>query len=423
MKYSVFKNFFVYSCGSLLLRSISIITAPITLAVVTPTQYGLLALANNFISVVVLVIGLGLRQAFALEYFHCNSQQRAQMVNDMLIIYATVAAPLLLLAIAFYHNINQLIFVGAATPSLLFICFAICMLYFFVELFYQLLQYQCKAVQLTVIQVTIALITIACNLVGLLYLRIGIMSMLIGQLIGMCIAAAIGLTLYLKKQCHTKIKLKRAHNKIWNYIKCGLPFIPSMLCSRILASGDRWVLAHYTTLHDVGLYSLADTCGQLFQMAVLVPLASSYIPHLLQTYVKNKTNIKNIEQKNIQTMWYCMAGMAALITVGYIVGKPIALLLLPTKYHPALQYVWLLLMGYIFLMGTYFTNCLMQFYKKTWFISGVYVLPATLNVLLNILLVPYFGIYGCVLATVLSYVLYFIICLWYNRTIAQHIKK
>jgi O-antigen/teichoic acid export membrane protein len=249
------------------------------------------------------------------------------------------------------------------------------------------------------------------------------MSILIGQLIGMCLAAAIGLTAYIQKQCYVEIYMQRAHNKIWNYIKCGLPFIPSMLCSRILASGDRWVLAHYTNLHDVGLYSLADTCGQLFQMAVLVPLASSYIPHLLQTYTKNKNNIKTIEHKNIQTMWYCMAAMAAIITLGYILGKPIALLILPITYHPALQYTWLLLMGYIFLMGTHFTNCLMQFYKKTWFISGVYIVPATLNITLNIILVPHVGIYGCVLATVCSYMLYFIVCLGYNRIITQHIKK
>lgn len=117
-------------------------------------------------------------------------------------------------------------------------------------------------------------------------------------------------------------------------------------------------------------------------------------------------------------MYYSMIGFFVLITAGYSICKPILYYLLPIAYHEAVDYIWFILMGSVFLMGTYFANCLIQYHKKRYFLGFALLLPATLNVALNILLIPQYRIYGCVFATLTSYVSYFALTLWYNKRIS-----
>jgi len=410
----ILKNFLIYSFSSLLLRGMSVITAPITMNILSPSQYGLLALANSFISILTLFLGLGLRQAFSLEFFHCTLEQQKAMLNDIIITYLTCTTIIFALLFTFHSTINNLVFAGHATRTLIFISLLICFVYFFVELFYQVLQYQTKAKQLALTQAGIAIITIALQLTLLIYFKLGVTSMLLAQLVGMCIAASIGLKAYLKKNGPAHINVPRSLRAMRNYLKLGLPFIPSVLFGWILSSGDRWVLAQLSSMHAVGIYSLADAFGQLFHLLVLYPMSCSYLPHMLRTFAQDKDNLLAIEQWNQKNMIYSMTGIAALITVGYVLCKPILYYLLPIAYHEAVDYIWFILMGYVFLMGTYFANCLIQYHKKSYFLGLSLLLPATLNIALNFVLIPQYQIYGCVFATLLSYASYFGITLWYN---------
>jgi O-antigen/teichoic acid export membrane protein len=58
------------SCGS------SAFTTPITISILSPEHYGLLALLNSFVGIACIVCGLDLRQALFLEYFYCSTEQK-----------------------------------------------------------------------------------------------------------------------------------------------------------------------------------------------------------------------------------------------------------------------------------------------------------------------------------------------------------
>ncbi len=422
--FSVIKNFFIYFLGALAQRGVAILLTPLTLSILTPHDYGLLALANNFISILTVLIGLGLRQAFSLEFFGKSRIEQKTMINDMMIIYFLIAVPIFIVLLSHLSAVNYFIFVSQAQTTLLLISLGISFIYFFIEFFYQLLQYTHKAVLLSSLQVSSALLTTLLSLIFLIYFRLGILSILSAQMISMLLMCLIGLYMYIKKQCSEHIYPQQAAYKFSWYLQRSLPFMPTVFFGWILASSDRWVLAHYADLADVGIYSLANTFCNLFQVFVLYPLAGAYLPHIFDMYHKNKTDavhIANVERNNKITMLVCMIGVTILIVVGYITCKPILFWLLPPVYHQATNYILLLLLGQVFFMGTYFSNCLIQFYKKTYFLGFALCIPALLNVILNIALVPYFAIYGCVVATLISYILYFIISMWYNLIIIQQI--
>ncbi|MEX0849064.1 MAG: oligosaccharide flippase family protein [Candidatus Dependentiae bacterium] len=416
----IIMQFFVFSFGTLFTRGISLIFAPITMHMLSPTDYGLLALANSFISILSACLGLGLRQALPLFYFEYNRQQKIDLIHDIISLYTFISVTIVCIILWQLNFVNQLIFANESSHTLLILSLFISFIYFFVELFYQLLQYRQKAWLLTKIQSLIALLIIVCNLFFLCIMQWGLISILLGQAIGMTCVIAIAIRTYYKYHIYMPINAKRTIYTMNSYIWYGLPFIPSMLFGTLLASGDRWVLAHLSSMHNVGIYSLANTLTQLINMILLYAITGSYMPHLLNTFHTQKNRIFAIEQENKKIMWFCMCASFLILSIGFGCTKSILYWLIPLKFHEAINYMGLLLIGSVFYLGTHFLNCLIQYHKKSRFLGFVLILPASLNIVLNILLVPYFSIYGCVIATLISYVMYFLITLLYNKKLCLY---
>lgn len=411
---SVIKDFFTYSCGAIFLRAITLFLAPIILRTISPEEYGVLALVNSFIAVVAPIIGLGLRQVLTLEYFHVAGTNRQQLVNEIIIVYVLLCAPLFTLLYAIRIPFQHYLWGQQLSDHLLALALVQTGIYFFVELVYQLLGYERRVHTLIGLQMSVALITISCSLFFVLHLQYGIAGMLAAQCAGSSIASFFGLYCYYTSRYYKTISFTTSVKKIRYYLKYGVPFIPGMIFAWLLASGNRWFLARYGTLHDVGIYAIADTLAQLFQVLILLPWTATYLPHILTSYAQNQHTIFLVERRNQMIMYAAMISLAFIIMCAYISCTPILMWLLPVAYHPAIIYVWPLLMGYIFLLGSYFASSFIQFHKKNYFLAFAFCIPAVFNGILNSILIPRFGLHGCTSATLISYAVYFGIVLGYN---------
>lgn len=417
----VAKNFIIYSFGTIVLRGISFLFAPIILSLMNPADYGILSLINSFINIFVIFIGLGLRQVFSLEYFHCDSDKRKIMVNDIISIYMIVSLPIIFIGLFYSSRINSVFFCNMINRLTLYGIFLYCFIYFFSELFYQILQYQIKALKLTILQTSTAVMTILLNFIFVYFYGWGIFGMIFGYLFGIMMTFIWALKAYLEKDCLNQFNLRRSLKNFFYYIKLGLPFIPGVLFGWILASGDRWMLARYATLNDVGIYSVADMFRAIYHMLIIYPMSSAYLPFLFQKYAENKHDLKSVEQWNRKNMYISMLASFLIITFGFIVFKPIIFWVLPKDYGESVQYIWGILFGNIFLMGTYFASGIIQFFKKSYFLVSSMSVAALMNMLLNYVLIPYFNIYGCIAATIIAYMFHFALLNWYSQKLCRHL--
>ncbi|MFC1842907.1 lipopolysaccharide biosynthesis protein [Candidatus Dependentiae bacterium] len=416
-KSKVIKNFFIYAFGAFLLKGISVIIAPIVMRILTPADYGLLSLVTNFIAIVFTCVGLGLRQLLSVEYFHCDTIGRKRLINDIIAIYCLCMVPAFLLLFGGRNIINKFIFVKQASNHIITFCLLVACLKFFSELFYQVLQYTGRALKLTVVQVFAALILLSLNLYFLYFLNWGIFSIIAAQFASLLFVLVIAAFFYISDFYYAHLDISCSLSKSWWYVQRGLPFVPRVLFAWVLAVGDRWVLAKYATLADVGIYSVADMFGQLFQMVVILPFSYAYIPYMMEKFAKHKgcfLSIKSIDKCNLRNMVLTMIALVIVVSLGLIVFRPLVYIVLPPRYHMAFSYIWSLLIGYIFLLGTYFASIFLQFQKCIYFLIFALLVPAICNIMLNLLLVPHFAIWGCVIATVISYILYFLITVLYN---------
>lgn len=410
---ALIKNLCTYSLGNIILRIIPLTFTPFALTILSPDDYGLLSLANSFISITTIFIGMGLRQALYIEFFHKSLLEKKYIINDIIALYSVFSLPVLLmiLIVSFY---SSPLWAAKDNFLLIFISIIGCFLYFFTELFYQLLILKGNIFKLTTIQIGAAIFNVVSSVVLVYFCNWKAEGMLLAYVLSMAFSCLIGLYYYIQQSYKVYFNIKHAYVHIYYYLKAGTPFIPGMLCAWVLSSSSKWVLAEYTSLHEVGIYAIADTVGQLYQLVIIFPITNVYVPYLLKKFSENKDSIQKIELWNKKNMYTLLVALILLTLTGWSLCRILFMRFLPYKYHDAIQYMLLIVLGNIILSGTYFLSGIILFYKKIYFHVFSLFVPALLNVLFGLLLVPHYHIYGCIYGMLMAYVIYFFIVYFYN---------
>lgn len=417
----VINNYFIYCLNNIILRSTSFILIPFLVKYMSPKDYGLWTLFNSLIGFITIFTGLGLRQFLGMEYFHNSIDNNRSITATIICYYSFLMTPILFVLLLILPIINRYILINKVPYPLILIGLLHIFLYFFNELFFQLLRYHSQVNKLTLIQSFSLLINIFSVVITVVILHWSVLGLAVSGLLSMLVTFIIGIFAYCKCGYNTFFEIPNI-SLIGYHVKKGLPFIPNMLSAWFLASGPRWILAYYGNLEDVGLYALADICTQVYDLVIIQPLNSAYGPYILEKLAHNKNYLQLTEQYNKNIMYICMLAISIIASLGYYLLKPYALLLLPVKYHPVIHYAWLIVLGNIFLTGGYFASIYIQFFKQIRYLTFAWCLPALINILLNMHLIPLWQVYGCIMSNTLTYALYFILLLSYNYWLIHNHK-
>ena len=417
------KDFLAVSFGSVLYQASFIFLLWYIIHRLPAPQVGLFSLALSAITITTTIISWGLRQVYALEFYHGNAVQRRELIADLITIFLILSAgwgALLWLSIT---SLNALFFAGAASPLFLGLIVLIAQATFFTELLYQTLIYQGKALRMTVLKGLSALITVV-GAVGMLTLVADdVTYILLAQFIGLSTIASYGCWLYCRHVGMGYFNLKRSCSKIPHYLLQGSPFVPAVLAGWLLASGNRWALSLQGSLELVAIYSVAEYVSTLFNVLILTPLAGTYHPRIMNSFAAAPAEILTRERINKKIMLAGMGGLVVFMHVGFYIVGPLLLPLLPVTYQQAFHGMYYIVWGNIMLFGTYFLTIVLFFFKKSIMLMISILLAALTNVGLAYLLIPHYGIYGCYVAYIAAYALYFMILLVMNGRVVHMVEK
>lgn len=187
-------------------------------------------------------------------------------------------------------------------------------------------------------------------------------------------------------------------------MRFSLPLIPYAIIGYFTTNQlDAYFLNRYTNTADLGVYSVA---AQISGLVIQVPLLANTL--LLSMFVSIKSGGDESSLKRLfadlvpsATLAWCLV-CAALALVGS--------LLIPVvfgpAYEPAGRVLWVLMasagLGFPILFGL---ATLSNTYSKTYISMFASGLAAVVNVLLDIILIPKFGLTGCAWATVIASVI------------------
>ncbi len=199
---------------------------------------------------------------------------------------------------------------------------------------------------------------------------------------------------------------------IREYLSFGVPTIPGNLSSWIVNSSDRYVIGIFLSAAFVGYYSPGYTLG--YSISMLMAPFSLLLPSVLPQYY-DKNNIEKVSSfLNYSTKYFLLIAIPSAFGLS-VLSKPLLSVLTTPE---------IALNGYLITPLTALSTLIFGVYaiisnvlvleKKTKVIGSIWIIAATLNLVLNIVLVPYFGIIAAATTTLLAYVVAFILTLRYS---------
>jgi O-antigen/teichoic acid export membrane protein len=194
------------------------------------------------------------------------------------------------------------------------------------------------------------------------------------------------------------------------YFLYSLPLVPYSILISINQLGDRFFIIHLLGIDKAGIYSFSYN---LIGAAFMINTAIAYViyPYISRMWADNdKKRVKYILEKGQNLFLY----FAIPITCGLVFLYPdIVAIMAGDNFIIDRQLVLLIALGHIFL-GIYSINgYIVDLSQKTMLFLIVLIISASINMILNFILIPIIGLQGAALSTFFAYfvqaiVIYFI---------------
>lgn len=196
------------------------------------------------------------------------------------------------------------------------------------------------------------------------------------------------------------------------YIRYGIPMIPKGISDQLLQNTDKYLLIYFIGPTAVGIYAVAGGISR-----PLVKLTAIFNPTLYPTISQAWDNGDFNRISNLySTIFRFYSILAIPATIGLVLLSESLLTILSTSTiaQDGKYLVPIFIVGY-FLKGYDNTiRYILTAAERTDIIGGSVVISVVVNILLNLLLIPEFGIFGAAIATLISHSLLFGIILHYS---------
>jgi O-antigen/teichoic acid export membrane protein len=221
-------------------------------------------------------------------------------------------------------------------------------------------------------------------------------SYLCGLIIGQGAAALVSLLAL--RPAWSAVTAIRRYGRVFLF---GLPMVPQQLSGFILGLGDRVVIRHILGSAAVGRYSVAYNVGSL-GFLILVFAMQVWLPRIYAVEDRGARSRLLASSRDMLNL------LLIPVVVGLAAGAPVVLAIwVPRSFHPAeLTPIVAIVAICTFPFAQFLANLrALMSEGRTGRAAVATLVAAVVNIGLNIVMVPFLGITGSAIATVLSYAL------------------
>lgn len=388
------KSSFWYTLGNFFIKGISFITIPIFVNITTQAEYGLINNFTSFVSIFSILVGLSLNSSINNASFDFKNEI-SEFMSAVLSLATFSFFSFLIIGNGYFFfstaffDMNQLIFNLMLIQS--FASFVISYIQAYFTINFSHFKYLILSFISTMLNVGMSVVLMQTVFYGDKY---------IGRVVGGTLSfAMIGIVIYLR----IMVKGKHIFDKEqWRYaLKISLPLIPHSLANIVLAQFDRIMINSYLGPSAGGIYSYISNIGIILSV-IWVSTNNAWVPWFYgEMSKKNNEFIKKVSN-------YYLLAFTIIAIVVMVISIDLARFMAPREYYSGLSLVIPISLGYFF-QFLYSLPVNAEFYeKKTNYIAIGTVTSALVNILLNVVFIPRFGIIAAGYTTVATYFLLFL---------------
>lgn len=383
----------IYGLGNAVTALIFFFAAPILTRLLSPAEYGAVALISSTITFLNLIMIFGMDTATTLTFYQKKTSKKG-IISGVFFFLILWGLLLVSLAILFSNNIAQLVFHSSIYRYPLILALAAAFLTLIINFAKTIFRLQFQAKIFAIVTAINAVLVMSLSIVAL-YLYHNITGYFAGSL-GGTFLTFISAVYLIRKDITFKIDWPKLKETITH----GAAIVPVSLAYFVFNLSDRFFVSKYWGLNELGLYAIAININSIIAF-FSIALGRAWIPYILNMYQTSKNTFHRFMPRVFTyfVIFFC------LLAVGIsIFRNEILQILTVPKYFGAADAVGILSIGMIFSASIQVTSIGIYVAKKTKKLAYLTVIAAILNTGLNYVLIPKFGMVGAAWATTLTYV-------------------
>ena len=386
-------DIFIYAIGNLGSKLITFLLVPLYTYFISPEDFGYYDIALN-----ISFLGIGLL-SFQLKdgVFRFLLDNEEEKIRKYIVTFtfrfllrSTAIAFLLGFICSFFFDILYLPWIVALTIA-----------FMFYEIYIQVIRGLGKNVYFVYAGILTSFLTILFSLLFIVELDCGVLGIFYANILSrfssmMIVECKLGI---LRKYFRYNFSDPQINKEL---IKYSLPLLPNALCWWILGSSNRLFIDHYLGLESNGIYAVAMKFASILETFSLI---------IYQAW--QETAIKQYESQDknrffSSVLYAQMYIFSAFVILSVFLIKWNYGWLVDDNFQESGQYLFPLGISVIFFSLTSFFDMGYQCSKETVRNLPGVLLATGLNLLLNFLLIQRWGIWGVVIASIMTYLFLFL---------------
>lgn len=412
-KAKIYSNTGWYSFSIIMSQLIGIISLPILTLYLSPDEFGIVALVTTFNTLAASLGSLQIFKSVIRLYYDYDEERKRDFFSTLfytVIIFGVLIFIILQIAGNFF--IQQLF-----TDDISFYP------YFFIGSFYivfalprdlttEFFKAQERAKRLAIISAFSTVIGFSMSLIFVVALELGAT----GQLIAISSNAFIFMIVHL---IHFRKLLKLKFDLVIfkESLKFSLPVIPHALGGYLFMYSDKILLQNLLpfssdkNLYMIGLYHIAERLASQFKN-VVNSFSRANAPQFMKLAQDSWDKAKDFSLE-LSESWFVVVGILFFMLANF--SEVIVYLLTEQQYHQAWMLIPIIGISYVFRAIYILPINTFYFLKKTVYLPRATIFAGLLNVGLNFIFIPVYGIYGAAVSTAISFFVNWLCIEWLTK--------
>ena len=387
----------IYAVAGASQQALSFLLLPIYTRFIDPADYGILELLTALSAVLFGVLAIGMPSAIV-KCYHRDCETPDEQAA-LLAMGLSLAAPGLvvgaLLLFVFADDVSRVVLGLETGGEFVRLVAANGVLASLAAVVLSTLRAQERALAFSVLSVTQVVVALSLNLVLVVYYDAGVRGIFWGNLSSNVVALPVGLLV--ARRSPRLVLVRRLAAPL---IRFGLLLVPVVLATWTMNMSDRYVLRLFSDLSDVAVYGVGYKFGMIVEIMVVFPFQLAW-----PAISFSMSHREGHRETYARALTYLSAVLAYVLLVVSFSTRIALPALVGEAYGDAYRVVPLVALACCFNGIQYCVSPGIIIAGKTRFLTLTIVAGAGLNLGLNFLLIPRWGMMGAAWATAGSFLL------------------
>lgn len=407
---NLFRHSFIYAFGSAIQSFVAFILIPIYTRFLSIEEYGAFEIAGTFLTVIVFLLSLGFASAILKNYnldFRGKKEDQKNLIGTAFLFIVPLVFGINIVLWLIAPAISQIIFGTETFVNLIKLSILLSVFAILLNMCFAILRAKEKSKQYTFYFLLRFCFLLVFNIYFVVIRKEGVDGILLGNLIAHIIVFLSMIPLIYKS---ANIHISKFY--IVKLLAFGIPLIPASMAQWFMDLSDRYFLRFYTSLEEVGIYSLGYKIGIVVFIALVAPFQLAW-PTVSFKLAKHK-QVKKIYSKVLTYFVMIIGSFALLLSV---FANEIITIFATENYVRSADIVWIVAFSYVIFGAHYVIAPGIHLAGKTHLYPWLLIFPAGANIVLNYFFVERYGMFGAAYTTLFSFIAVFVLTYALSNTL------